>query len=67
MLDRLGNVLYGIGCIVAALVLAFGGLVVWTDLGYGRPVLSSAIMFAVLAVIPWAIGWAVRYVLAGKR
>jgi hypothetical protein len=67
MAARLGNVLYWLGCIVATLFLA--GLL-WTWIGplEGHPRDGDWLMlgaFFVFAVVSWAIGRGLRYILAG--
>jgi len=65
MLARLGNVLYWLGCILAA-VLITGGIALWIGEGQSSPngyyILSG---FAVVALVVWLIGRACRYVLSG--
>ena len=62
MLARLGDAIYWLGCIVAAVILAIG--VAEYSFGYER--LSALISWTALAAIPWAIGGAIRYILTGR-
>ena len=65
MLARLGNVLYWLGCIVAAL-LVIGGFALWFSEGRYRPDGYNVLIgFGVVAFVVWLIGRACRYVLAG--
>ena len=64
MAERLGNVLYWLGCIIAALVAGIG-VFVYVAEGLGRSDgLMMLIVFLVLAAVPWLIGRALRYVLS---
>jgi hypothetical protein len=64
MAERIGNVLYWLGCIIAALVAGIG-VFVYVAEGHGRSDgLMMLIVFLVLAVVPWLIGRALRYVLS---
>jgi hypothetical protein len=56
---RLGDVIYWLGCLVAAVIVVLGATNYW--LGQGR--LGAFISWALLAAITWVIGYAVRYVL----
>jgi hypothetical protein len=70
MLARLGNVLYWAGCILAAVPLGYAAWVIISGGGIQIPIRSDDLwffaIFAVLGAIPWAIGWACRYVLSGQ-
>jgi hypothetical protein len=60
MLERLGNVLYWTCCIVTALAVAAAIAVLFGTEKY------LSIVFAVLALICYGIGGAIRYVLTGR-
>jgi hypothetical protein len=64
MVQRLGYVLYWTGCIVG---LALGGLsyVALTGPESNNSTGEVAAIVAGTVIVPWAIGWACRYVLAG--
>ncbi|QHP69545.1 hypothetical protein EI171_20990 [Bradyrhizobium sp. LCT2] len=67
MIDRLANVLYWIACMFAALTASIALLIYFGE-GYGRkdgPLVTGTIL--VLALIIWAVGAAIRYILSGKR
>jgi len=67
MIVRLANVLYWIACILAALTAGIALLIYFSE-GYGRkdgPMVTGFIL--VVALIIWAIGAAIRYILSGKR
>jgi hypothetical protein len=59
---RLGDVIYWLGCLVAAVLLVLGAADYW--FGQGR--LGAFISWAVLAAATWGISYAVRYVLADR-
>jgi hypothetical protein len=65
MLARLGNIIYWLGCIVAALVIAAGTAEWFSEAQYRTRGYGIVIGFAVAALIVWLIGRAFRYVLAG--
>jgi hypothetical protein len=64
MAERLGNVLYALGCIAAGAVMALWLLIAWqaTDMRG----IAVFIFAAVIAIALWLIGKACRYVLAGR-
>jgi hypothetical protein len=62
--ERLGNVLYWLGCIVAALVAGIGVFVYVAEGKVRSDGLMMLIVFLVLAAVPWLIGRALRYVLS---
>jgi hypothetical protein len=68
MAERLGDVLYWLGCVVAIL-LAAGAAWVLLDTRNSRPEMIApgfiAFVFAP-AVVVWLVGRACRYVLAGR-
>jgi hypothetical protein len=55
-----GNSIYAFGCVVAATVLGIGVADYW----FGHHELTTFLSWAVLAVIPWLVGFASSYVLA---
>jgi hypothetical protein len=61
MIERLGNVVYWTGSGIAVLFLFLTALHLVSKQGD----LFLTILFAVVAVVAWLIGWALRYVLAG--
>jgi hypothetical protein len=67
MAARLGNVLYWVGCIAAAFVLALFGLMWATGFLGGDPEtpIFYGVIAAIIAAICWGVGRACRYVLAG--
>ena len=62
MLARLGDVIYSVGCIVAAAILALGVFDYW----FGQGGLVVLISWAALAFGLWLIGEAIRYILAAR-
>jgi hypothetical protein len=64
MLARLGNVLYWLGCIVAAVIIAAGVAEWFGEAQYRTDGYGIVIGFAVAALVIWLIGRAFRYVLA---
>jgi hypothetical protein len=62
MLARLGDVIYWLGCIVAAAILALGIFDYW----FGPGGLVALISWAALAAGPWLIGEAIRYILTAR-
>jgi hypothetical protein len=62
MIERLGNVLYWLGCGLAVLLAGLAILMAWNA---PEPVLA-AIFFGVPAVVSWLIGCASLYILAGR-
>lgn len=66
MLARLGDVLYWLGCIIAAVVTATGGFIWFVE---GRNRADGLIMFSffiICAIAVWLIGRACRYVFAAR-
>ena len=64
MLERLGNALYWLGCILAAILIAVSVYVFATDsTGLG---IAMSIAYALTAVAVWLLGWVFRYVLSGS-
>jgi drug/metabolite transporter (DMT)-like permease len=61
-IGRLGRVLYWTGILFGTLFAAFGAFAVWTPPDYRPALLLAAIGFAV----PFLIGRAARYILAGE-
>ena len=66
MLSRLGNVLYWIGCIVGLICVAIAllGAVAANESTANR--ITIAVLAGVVGLVAWLIGWACRYVLAGR-
>lgn len=62
MLARLGNVIYWAACIVAALWLVPIGIVIASP---GSEAVLWCSIYAAASALSWAVGRAVRYVLAG--
>ena len=60
MVERLGNVLYWLGCILAGLTVLVGTGMFWRN---GGVEVFLIVCFA--ALIIWVIGLALRYVLRG--
>jgi hypothetical protein len=63
MAARLGNVLYWLGCGVAAV---FALLVALLIVGPGKDAVYYGSIYAVIAIGAWLLGRACRYVLAGR-
>jgi hypothetical protein len=63
MAERLGNVLYWIGCICAVAIAGIGVILYLGEPGHAAPAILLA--FLVFALIALGIGRAIRYVLAG--
>ena len=62
MLARLGDVIYSVGCIVAAAILALGVFDYWLGQG-GLVVLIS---WMALAAGLWLVGETIRYILTAR-
>ena len=62
MLARLGDVIYSLGCIVAAAILALGIFDYW----FGTGGLVALISWAALAAGLWLVGETIRYILAAR-
>jgi hypothetical protein len=60
--ERLGRVLYWLGCGVASAIVLLGALMLIGDPKMGMP---FAVTVLILAVLIWLAGWACRYVLSG--
>ena len=64
MLAWLGNILYWLGCGIAVFFLVMG----LASLVWGEGDRATAIIFEfMMAVLSWLAGWALRYVLTGRR
>jgi len=71
MIDRLGNVLYWTGNIFAALLVIAGAAMAVVMIRTDNPTDVASAPYvgagiALSALIPWLIGRAFRYVLAGR-
>ncbi|HZS57602.1 MAG TPA: hypothetical protein VFA65_24590 [Bryobacteraceae bacterium] len=64
MVARLGNVLYWLGCAAATATFAIGVGIWVTDNPSNHPG-TYFLVILLLACVPWIIGRACRYVLAG--
>lgn len=64
VLARLGDVLYWLGCILAAIVVVWGAVFFFRGDQDGDPYLFSVVAVAAFAI--WVIGRALRYILSGK-
>jgi hypothetical protein len=64
VLGRLGDVLYWIGCILAAIVVVWGAVFCFGGEHAGDPYLFSIVAVAAFSI--WVIGRALRYILSGK-
>jgi hypothetical protein len=67
VLTRLGNVLYWIGWIIAALICFVGGLYFWTDDGGILQRFAVLLTCGIAAAIFHGIGSTLQYILAGSR
>jgi hypothetical protein len=66
MLERLGNVLYWIGCLLTAIALALN-LYIWaSDNNLRSDAIAFFLMVVIVPLVIWAIGRAFRYVLSGR-
>lgn len=63
MIRRLANVLYTLGWLIGAVILATGLYAVSTETPANGGMLIAVI---IAAAIPVGIGWAIRYVLVGN-
>jgi hypothetical protein len=64
MLARLGDVLFWLGCILAAIVVVWGAVFYFSGDGADDPYLFSLVAVAAFAV--WVIGLALRHLLSGE-
>jgi hypothetical protein len=64
VLARLGEILYWISCILAAIVVVWGALFCFRSDNADDPYLFSVVAVAAFSV--WVIGRALRYILSGK-
>lgn len=64
MIERLGKVLYWIGCIFAAISFAIGALI-WINESAAKGQVGPLVGGFIIASIIWSIGWACRYILSG--
>lgn len=67
IVGRLGNVLFWVARLAAAIWLA----IAWITWGYdgatGLPIHSRVLVALVPALVLYGLGWALRYILVGKR
>jgi uncharacterized membrane protein YdbT with pleckstrin-like domain len=61
---RLGDILYWIGCVLAAIVVVWGALFCFRGDNADDPYLFLVVAVAAFSV--WVIGRALRYILSGK-
>ncbi len=66
MAERIGNVLYWLGCIAAALTVLMGLGIYFAD-GMKNDNLILTGFFFILAVILWVIGRACLYILSAPK
>jgi hypothetical protein len=64
VLSRIGDALYWLGCILAAIVVVWGFVFFFGGDHAGDPYLFSVVAIAAFAI--WVIGRALRYILSGK-
>ena len=65
MAARLGRVLYWLGCAISIFVFV-GTMVFVNAVADGKPNASEYVFIAFCAAVPWVIGRALRYILAGE-
>jgi hypothetical protein len=66
MLERLGTVLYWIGCIIAGLIAVFAILIFFSE-GFGRKTARSHRFLSCNSVRRMLADYALRYILAGSK
>ena len=68
MLERLGNVIYWLGCALSAVVAIFTGYAFIMMAFYEQKwrEMWVLVLFGGIAVIIWVAGRAVRYILVGR-
>jgi hypothetical protein len=64
VLAQLGDVLFWLGCILAAIVVVWGAVFCFRGDRADDPYLFSAVAVGAFAI--WVIGRALRYLLSGK-
>jgi hypothetical protein len=64
VLARLGDVLYWVGCILAAIVVVWGAVFAFRGDHADDPYLFSVVAVAAFSI--WVIGRALRFILSGK-
>lgn len=70
MLERLGIVLYRLGCIVAGLCVAAVLLLLVIGVGFNGKwpeILMGSGVLLIGALIAWLVGRALRYILVGEK
>jgi hypothetical protein len=71
MIQRLGNVLYWLGCVVAALLVAGGGVMAIvmarsTNVNDVSAAPYVGASLAAAAIVPWTFGRACKYIFTGQ-
>jgi len=66
MAARLGRVLYWLGCAISIFVFV-GTMVFVNAVADGKPNASEYVFIAFCTAVPWVIGRALRYILAGEQ
>ena len=64
VLSRLGDILYWIGCILAAIVVVWGGVFCFRGEHGEDPYLFPVVAVAAFSI--WVIGRALRFIISGK-
>jgi hypothetical protein len=67
MLERLGNVLFWVGIIIAIGWLAFSYVALSTREGQHPLDVADLLTVIVIPILSVAIGWTLRYILAGPK
>jgi hypothetical protein len=66
MISRLGNVFYWIGCLLAVITMGLNIAIYFAEGRLRSDGVTMLIIFAIIALGIWAIGWASRYVLVDR-
>ena len=64
VLERLGEILYWIGCAIAVVVVVWGAIFCFSDSNSDDPYLFSLVAVGAFSI--WVIGRALRYILSDK-
>ena len=70
MLERLGIVIYRLGCVIAGLCVALVMLLLISGVffnGKWPDILLGIVILPIVALIIWLVGFSIRYILAGER